>query len=222
MLPRSESKASEQALARKGKKGWVSPGNELASANLRGSKESEKQASWGTIKIWWAPILARGKLHVEVFDTDYPGETQAGAKILVGKVRAAINKKFQGAASKPDTLWTDRGKGFYLPTNGSITAEYKQALREHNFKAALGDDAHLQPGRLQELMLHETAVSWIRLRLSRCVPAKPWEESHDAYTAGLKNIVDDINSTLDVDGLCRGLLKRISALVEQEGGRLPQ
>ena len=74
MLPRTEGKASEQALARKGKHGWLSLGNELASPNLRGAKESEKQASWGTSKVWWAPVLARGKVRIKVFDGDYPGK----------------------------------------------------------------------------------------------------------------------------------------------------
>ena len=46
---------------------------------------------------------------------------------------------FQGGEQQPDTLWTDRGKGFYSPHNGVIAVGYKDALREHHFKAALGD-----------------------------------------------------------------------------------
>ena len=91
---------------------------------------------------------------------------------LVGKVRSAVNLRFQGGVTQPDTIWTDRGKGFYAPGNGHITPAYKEALRQHKFKAALGDDASAQPGNLQELMLHETAVSWIRLRLARSQNAK--------------------------------------------------
>ena len=222
ILPRSEQKASEQALARKGKKGWGSPGCEMHSSNLRGKKESEKQQSWDTIRIWWAPILTRGKLHIEVFDATFAGECEAGATALVAKVRAAVNVRFQGGATQPDTLWTDRGKGFYFTGNGHITGAYKQALRDHSFKAALGDDASVQPGNLQELMLHETAVSWIRYRLARTVPTKPWEESREAYTARLKRICEDINANLDVEGLCRGFTKRIEKLVDREGGRLSE
>ena len=169
VLPRSEQKASEQALARKGKKGWLSPGCELHFANLRGSKDCEKQASWGTVKIRWAPILTRGKLHVEVLDANFPGETRRGASILVSTVRAAINVRFQGGASKPDMVWTDRGKGFYSPCNGAITAAYKQALRAHHLRPAMGDDASLQPGNLQEScftkpLLHGLEMAW----QSRC------------------------------------------------------
>ena len=220
VLPRSEQKASEQALARKGKKGWLSPGCELHSANLRGSKDCENQASWGTVKIWWAPILTRGKLHVEVLDANFPGETQRGASILVSKVRAAINVRFQGGASKPDMVWTDRGKGFYSPCNGAITAAYKQALRAHHLKPAMGDDASLQPGNLQELMLHETSVAWIRDGLAKSVPAKAWEESREQYEARLKRIVEELNGKNDVEGLCRSFLARIDKLVAGESGRL--
>ena len=39
ILPTTEQTATEQALARKGAKGWVSPGSELATTNLRGRQE---------------------------------------------------------------------------------------------------------------------------------------------------------------------------------------
>ena len=122
--------------------------------------------------------------------------------------------------NKPETLWTDRGKGFYQPSNGCITGGFKQALREHKFKAIHGDDASAQPGRLQEVMLHETAVSWMRHRLARSVPAKPWEETTEQYSSRLKQVVAEINETLDVEGLCRALPKRIEDLVATRGDRL--
>ena len=50
ILPTTSQKATEQALARKGAKGWVSKGSELASVNLRGRKEAIKQNSWNTQK----------------------------------------------------------------------------------------------------------------------------------------------------------------------------
>ena len=36
ILPRTELKAEEQSLARKGRKGWISPGSEMTSGNLDG------------------------------------------------------------------------------------------------------------------------------------------------------------------------------------------
>ena len=167
-----------------------------------------------------APILMRGKLHVEVFDSEFPGEEEAGARLLVARVRSAVNVRFKGNVAQPDILWTDRGKGFYRPNDACITGGFKSALREHHLKAIHGDDASAQPGKLQEVMLHETAVSWIRLRLARSVPAKAWEETREQYTARLKSICREINETLDVEGLCRALPARIAKLVERKGDRL--
>lgn len=98
--------------------------------------------------------------------------------------------------------------------------EYKRALAEHGFKAMRGDDARLQPGKLQELMLHETAVSWIRHRFHKTIPTQPWEETPDAYTSRLKAIVADINDNLNVEALCMAFMKRIDTLIEKTGGRL--
>ena len=103
-----------------------------------------------------------------------------------------------------------------------ITSCYKEAMRLCRFKAMFGDDASAQPGKLQELMLHETAVSWLRLRLARSVPSRPWLETRAEYEARLKQCCDDINMNLNVDGLCRALNSRIDALLRSEGGRLPQ
>ena len=85
-----------------------------------------------------------------MLDADFPGECEAGAMVLVAKVRAAVNKRFQNRADQPDVLWTDRGKGFYHTGNGLITGACKQALADHGFTAALGDDASVQPGMCAE------------------------------------------------------------------------
>ena len=52
------------------------------------------------------------------------------------------------------------------------------------------------------------------------IPAEPWEETVPDITARLKGIVQEINDTLDVDGLCRALPKRLQALVDAEGDRI--
>ena len=65
-------------------------------------------------------------------------------------------------------------------------------------------------------MLHETAVSWIRFRLARTVPAK----DRATYTARLKAVCKDINEQLDVDALCRRLPSRIQDVVDAEGDRI--
>ena len=76
---------------------------------------------------------------------------------------------------------------------------------------------HAKP---EEVELHETAVAWMRHRLARSVPAKPWEETREQYSSRLKQVVAEINETLDVEGLCRALPKRIEDLVATRGDRL--
>ena len=112
-----------------------------------------------------------GVVHVEVLGSDFPGECPEGAAALVARVRHSINVRFR-SDDKPDVVFTDRGRGFYTPSTGAITPEYSAALREHSLKAFMGADAARQPGDLQDLMLHETAVSWLSSRLALTTPAK--------------------------------------------------
>ena len=73
------------------------------------------------------------------------------------------------------------------------------------------------------MMLHETAVSWMRRRLARTLPAKPWEETRQEYASRLKACCDEINRDLDVGALCRAFPRRIQNLVQKKkkkGGRL--
>ena len=64
-------------MARKGKKGWSSDGKKLKRINLRGKAEKLKQRSWDSVRVYWAPVLARGKLHVVFLGEDFPGEKPA-------------------------------------------------------------------------------------------------------------------------------------------------
>ena len=219
VLPRTEKKAAEQALARKHGKAWMSEGFQRDDKNLRGDKRALKMNSWDTVRVWWAPVLARGKLHVEMLPPNFAGDHPDGAAPLIAKVRAALNVRFPGA-SPPRVLFVDRGCGFYNAGTGAITPEFKAALADHDLKAFMGDDAARQPGSLWEMMLHETAVSWIRRGLTWSLPSKPWEESVDDYTARLKAVVQRINSEYNVEGLCKELPLRVRDLHEAQGGRL--
>ena len=67
---------------------------------------------------------------------------------------------------------------------------------------------------------HETAVSWLRHRLSISTPAKCWQETRDEYGRRLKRCCDEGNKEYDVDGLCQGYPKRIKLLQQKQGGRL--
>ncbi len=219
VLPRTRKKASEQALARKGGKGWMSDGTQGQSANLRGPLKVLKMNSSDTVRVWWVPILSRGKLHVEPLPDNFPGETEEGAATMVARVRAALNVRFHGG-SQPKVLLTDRGNGFYQSGSGSITDGYRDALREHGLKAFMGADASAQPGNLQELLLHETAVSWMRVGLAKTVPKECWAETLPAYRSRLKAVCANINAKHDVAGLCRELPERVADLDQRKGDRL--
>ena len=219
ILPRTEKKALELTLARKGGKGWMSKGSKQQSQNLRMPKHLMKLSSSDTVRVWWVPVLTRGKLHIESLPDNFPGETEAGAAIMVAKVRSALNIRFQNGA-QPTTLFTDRGNGFYTSGPGRITAGYEAALKEHNLRAFFGEDASIQPGQLQEVMLHETAVSWMRSRLERTVPKRAWDETVDAYRSRLKQCAAYINSNYNIENLCRELPARLEELRKRKGGRL--
>jgi hypothetical protein len=219
ILPRTEVKAKEQALARKGGKGWMSPGSQEYSKNLRGRLETIKQNSWDTEKVWWAPFLAHGKLHVELLPSNFPGECPEGAAILASKVPAVLNTRFP-TGRQPKTIMTDRGRGFFHPGTGGVTPEYKNALHNAGLRAFMGDDAAKQPGHLQEVLLHETAVSWLRVRLQLSLPRQPWTETREQHGDRLREACRYINANHDVEGLCRALPERLRQLIERKGDRL--
>lgn len=219
VIARSVRKSNEMALARKGGKGWISPDAKYDNENLRGDASVLKLSGSDTQRIYWAPILAMGKLHVEIFPLGFPGETEEGAAILVQKVRAAMNIRFQSTRA-PRYVFVDRGNGFYNQSNGDITAGYSQALHQHGLKNAMGPNCGSQPGLLGDVLLHETAVAWIRNRERRTVPPRAWEETYSAFSTRLKSIVHDFNIKYDVDNLCREFPGRIDKLVANEGGKL--
>lgn len=80
----------------------------------------------------------------------------------------------------------------------------------------------MQPGHLQELMLHETAVSWLRARLEQSLPGACWKESSEEFGSRLRTCCAEVNATLQVEKLCRAFPKRVQQLLETEGERLRQ
>ena len=101
-----------------------------------------------------------------------------------------------------------------------MTREYSKALKEHNFKTAVGAAAPLQPGNFGDVLLHETAISWLRLRLKQTDPKEAWLETREQFTTRIKQCAEFINKEYDVAGLCLSFVSRINTLVEKEGDRL--
>ena len=100
---------------------------------------------------------------------------------------------------------TDRGKGFFHPSNGKVTSEHKAALDAAGLKAFQGDDASVQSGELGDCMLHEAAVAWLWVLEGRTTPAVPWKESREQFITRLKAQVQKVNDTKKVQqksGVC--------------------
>ncbi len=70
------------------------------------------------------------------------------------------------------------------------------------------------------MMLHETAVAWIRYSLAQCVPARSWLETFQEFRARIQAVVAEINRVHDVDSLCRELPERVQEVKAMEGGRI--
>ena len=112
MFPRTEKKAGEQALSRKAGKGWISAGCDGWDINLRGDKKALKMNSWDTVRVWWAPVLTRGKLHVACLPEGFAGDDPEDAAPFMAKVRAALNVRFR-STRPPHVVFTDKGRGFF-------------------------------------------------------------------------------------------------------------
>ena len=174
--------------------------------------------STDSLKWWWMPVLVRGKLHLELLPEAFPGECAEGATMAIERIPVILNGLFRGDA-KPRVLMTDKGKGFYHGT-GRITDEYAAALEAHGLRAMMGHANVTQPGDCQELMLHETAVAWVRRRLECCMPSEPWTETRTEFKARLKKVARYINQAFDVGGLTHEFPERLDAVTAANGGRI--
>ena len=117
-------------------------------------------------------------------------------------------------------LFVDRGKGFYASSTAQITPQFKDALRTYNLTAFMGDDARQQPGTLAQVLLHETAVAWTRVLLTRTMPKRPWQETREAFGDRLRAVCRTINAEHKVEELCREFPDRIQQLIDVAGDNL--
>jgi len=218
VLPGSEKKAHQQALARKGNKRWHSKGAKEYSRNLRAPSTAAKQCGWGDARFWWCPVLARGKLHVVTFESSFPGETSAGVAQLVERIPGILNNRFPGSAH-PKVLVPDKGKGYWAP-QGQQTAKFAEALANTGLRTLVGESAQDLPRDMPDLLLHETAVRWVRYRTSLTTPAKPWDEEEEEFAARMRKAVQEVNKMYDVESLCRQFVQRCRAVVGKGGDRL--
>ena len=122
-------------------------------------------------------------------------------------------------ARKLRAVGTDRGVGFFHVC-GKITTEYSEALRSQGMRAMQGEDARAQPGKMGDVLLHETAVAWIRAELQRTSPKKPCQESREEHCSRLREAARHNNANFDVEGLCAEWPSRIAELIARGGDKL--
>ena len=165
-------------------------------------------------------MLARGKLHIELLGSSFPGDKTEAMDEFVDKLKKAIRTRFPNERDQPNVVFVDRGEGFYK-SNGVMTTEFGKALRRNWPKAYHGTNAECQPGRSGDLWLHETTVSWVRERMKRTQPVEPWSESEEELGKRLKAAAAHCTSEHDVPSLCREFPARMHDLVNvTKGDRL--
>ena len=65
-------------------------------------------------------MLARGKLHVEVFNAGFPGECPEGAQMMAEKLGPILNIRVPNE-TKPKIVMTGKGRGFYKSNRSDPT-----------------------------------------------------------------------------------------------------
>ena len=220
VIPGNPAVALDQArTAQNKRKRLMSPGSREKSVNVGGSVTADKQCGYGSVRVYFGVVLTRGVLGVVVFTdiNEFPGETPAGAKLLVERLPDTLRGMLGHSARKPLLLFTDRGPGFYHRRWGTITGDYESACRELGFKPWAGSNSkrgpHAQPPDLADVLLHETAVSWLRRQEEQTRPTRPWEEMPQQLAERLRQGASRINKEFDVRGLCMELPGRLSLLV---------
>lgn len=191
------------------------------SRNLRGSPYAGKQCQWGDERVWWFVVLAHGKVAVQVMPRGWV-QNGAGQAEMVKSLPGIVAKMCKNTGVKPTIACTDRGPGFFHARTGDICPEYAAALEQHGLKPWAGENALHQPADIPDVLLHETAVAWIRSYL-RHHPVRigaNMDTNRANLVEALKSAAQYCNDWYDVEGLCHAFPKRMKQLVEREGGRL--
>ena len=110
------------------------------------------------------------------------------------------------------------------PVGGLILVpieKYARAVKSSGFRVYWGDDASQQSPDLGDVLLHETAVAWIRAQLRKEKPVVvPWEESQQQWSQRVRRVIQRINENYNVHGLCSEFPQRLEKVVAGEGERL--
>ena len=205
-----------QAL--KGDKGWLSDDTKHSNNNRRGPKTALSQTTWDGMNVNWVVVLAKGVINVDILplDWDLDGE---GMATVVRRLEARMREMLGAHARLLRALMTDRGTGMYAPS-GHVVAAYDRAVADCHFRLFWGPDAKQQSPEMADLLLHETAVSWIRNALRRSKPEMvPWMETPEQWSRRMMKAVDAANQK-DVEGLRRSFPDRVDECILADGAKL--
>ena len=123
-----------------------------------------------------------------------------------------------------ERFFSDRGPGFFHGKWGTITGDYESACRECGFKPWAGTNSkkgpRAQPREIGDVLLHETAVSWLRREEEKTRPRAPWLETPVELERRMLAAVRHINKEFDVHGLTMQFPERLHTLVVTDGDRL--
>ena len=176
IIPGSQRQWENMRQAIKGGKRWISDNAKMHSPSLKGPPTALRQRSWKGTKVDWFIVLARGKVHVEVMPESWT-LSGMGLAQFVDRLPAILKKMLGPRARVPRHVFTDRGTGLYGPA-GKAVQEYAAAVEAAGFTLYWGRDAGRQSPDMGDVLLHETAVAWLRKRLAREKPdVPPWQET---------------------------------------------
>ena len=218
ILPGSLKQYLRMKEALKGDKGWHSDDAKHLNENRRGPPTALKQKTWDGTKVNWVIILSRGVIGVDILPLDWQLDGN-GMATVVHRLKDRLREMLGPSARLPKVIMSDRGTGMYAPA-GQVVHAYEHAVRQCGFKLFWGPDAKRQAPDMPDLLLHETAVSWVRNVLRRMKPeVLPWKESPAQWSRRMMRAIDEANQ-YDVEALCMDFPDRIQECLTADGAKL--
>ena len=220
IIPGSYKQFLRMRQALKGDKGWQSDDAKGKKPNQRGPKTALTQTTFEGTKMNWVIILARGAISVDILPLDWELDSE-GMATVIRRLKERLRDMLGADARLPTILMTDRGTGMYAPS-GHVTRAYDNAVRQCGFQLFWGADAKKQSPEMPDLLLHETAVSWLRGALRKMKPeVAPWPETPAQWSRRMMKAVAEVNDgSKDVEALCMQFPDRIEECLAEKGGRL--
>ena len=242
VMPHGPKKAADQKQVAKGTMRWLSKKSKMYSRNMAGPKYAKSQCGWGDQRFHWILVLTRGRIAVEVMPEGWTpnaqgmasfiallprvlntmlGKTAQKPNVIVNRASSGTDPQKPKSIAKPKVVFTDRGSGMYVGRTGVATGAYSNAINSHGFRLYSGEDASNQPADLADVLLHESAISTFRSRLTATPPVvKPWKETHAQFKQRIAKVAAEANKLGKWNRLCCEYPERIELLIDKKGDRL--